>query len=632
MEYLKFFNLLKQFKLINNIWENVIKLIAKQDKELNDDVLNIFLIYFSLVDDGNICIKLSKEDLYNKWNNKLEGNKILLQENNTYDEALFNLLKEESIKSINSLSKINEDNYSSIIGNNKIFQIKDNYLYLQKYYSAHEELLSSLDRLFSNRFNNPSFNYEDCVIDSFRLKEGQRNVIHEGLNKNLVITGGPGTGKTTSILFLLLGLLINHNYDNIFLLAPSGKAASRMKDSIKSGLDVLSEEFKNEHKDIIDLISGLKRYTIHSLLKIDSSTCSFQYNKNNQLPTNSIYIIDEASMVDVCLFASLLSSLPSDARVFIMGDKNQLPSVDAGAVFGELLEKKSLKENVVKLGEAVRFKIGSPIYELANAINNDDIALPSLNWNDEYLHIIDDNDNIPNPVYYFSNPCKNYLEKDVVSNAILSFAFKYYKDLSLLCTDVDENIDFKALFNKCVKNAEILCAENDGVRGVKTINLSIKRFLINDGNIDNNYPGELIMINQNNKLLDLANGDSGVLIKFKDDNNLYFMIEKDSNIVKEEGKKEGKIFRLDGYLFYPFRFIKKEDYNDAYAITIHKSQGSDYKNILVILPTKKGHPLLNRQIVYTAITRTKGDTYILSNQERLLDAKNTVIERTTNIK
>lgn len=632
MEYLKFYNLLNQFKLINHIWENIIKLINEQDEKLNDDILNIFLIYFSLIDDGNICIKLNKEDLKNKWNNKLDGSKILLQENNTYDDFSFNLLKEESLKSIDSLDEINEENYSSIIGNNKIFQIKDNYLYLQKYYYAHKELLSSLDRLFSKRFNNPLFNYENCVIDSFRLKEGQNNVIKEGLNKNLVITGGPGTGKTTSILFLLLGLLINHNYDNVFLLAPSGKAASRMKDSIKSGLDVLNEEFKNKHKDTIDLISGLKRYTIHSLLKIDPLTCAFQYNKTNQLPSNSIYIVDEASMVDVCLFASLLSSLPSDARLFIMGDKNQLPSVDAGAVFGELLEKNSLKENVVKLGEAVRFKVGSPIYVLANAINNDDIDLPSLNWDDEFLHIIDNKDNIPNPVYYFLNPYKNFSENDIISKAILTFASKYYKDLALLCSDVDENTDFKALFSKCVKNAEILCAENDGVRGVKTINSSIKRFLTNSDNTDFNYPGELIMINQNNKLLDLSNGDSGVLIKFKNDNNLYFMIEKDSSIVKEEGKKEGKIFKLDGYLFYPFRLIKKDDYNNAYAITIHKSQGSDYKNILVILPTKKGHPLLNRQIVYTAITRTKGDTYILSSQERLLDAKNTIIERTTNIK
>ena len=140
-----------------------------------------------------------------------------------------------------------------------------------------------------------------------------------------------------------------------------------------------------------------------------------------------------------------------------------------------------------------------------------------------------------------------------------------------------------------------------------------------------------MMINKNNKMLDLYNGDSGILVTFANDPTLYFMVRKSTNLVPRESKEQDKIFKLGDFTFYPLRLIAYKEIDLAYAITIHKSQGSDYPNILVILPDKKGHPLLNRQIVYTAITRTKGNTYILSNQERLLEAKDTVLIRDTNV-
>ena len=109
------------------------------------------------------------------------------------------------------------------------------------------------------------------------------------------------------------------------------------------------------------------------------------------------------------------------------------------------------------------------------------------------------------------------------------------------------------------------------------------------------------------------------------------MTKKSSNIAKNQGKEVDRIFKLGEFTFYPVRMITQEEIDMAYAITIHKSQGSDYPNILVILPTKKGHPLLNRQIVYTAITRTKGTTYILSNIDRLNESKDNLIVRDTNV-
>ena len=107
------------------------------------------------------------------------------------------------------------------------------------------------------------------------------------------------------------------------------------------------------------------------------------------------------------------------------------------------------------------------------------------------------------------------------------------------------------------------------------------------------------------------------------------MLKKSTNLCLDNKKIDNKIFKVGDYLFYPIRLISSDDIEPAFAITIHKSQGSDYQNILVILPKSKGHPLLNRQIVYTAITRTKGSTYILSNQENLECARDTVLKRNT---
>lgn len=647
MEYLKYFDALIENRLITPIWRNIIILIEKELKDSNDkdDYLIIFIILFALIDDGNLCISLDENRLLEKWNNKLNGTYILLSENNSLNIDLFNYVKDKSYNVIhNSLGKINNVTLNEVVGSDKFFEIDDNWLYIKKNNTARKMIIESLDRLFSSSFINSKFDYKSVVSKKlpkpFLLTSGQENVVLNGLNKNLVITGGPGTGKTTSILFLLIGLMINNAYDEIYLLAPSGKAASRMKDSIKGGLSVLSDDFINNSKAIVDRIANLNRYTIHSFLGIDQNTNAFKHNSKNKFKENSIFIIDEASMIDACLFASLLSSIPDKSRVFIMGDKNQLPSVDAGAVFGDLIIKKSLKENgnISELGEAVRFKIGSPIYKLANEVNNENEVLSELPWKNEFLTIQKNENNISNPVYYYLNPLsdKNISQKEIVLTAVKNFAIEYYKDLQDLCTNFEykDKSELKNLFTDCVKRAEILTAENNGVRGVNEINNFIKNNFLDKSkvsSVDGYYPGELIIVNKNNKSLDLANGDSGVLMTFKDDPTLYFMIEKDSEIIKAEGKNDGKIFKLGGYLFYPFRLISKNEISNAYAITIHKSQGSDYKNILVILPDKKGHPLLNRQIVYTAITRTKGDTYILSNQDRIFDAKNTLIVRDTNI-
>ena len=638
--YKDFYNFLLKNRLIESIYGYILDIIENEIKDNNDKdyYLIIFSMYFSLIGDGNICISLNSNILKEKWSNKLISSKVLLLEKQNFDEQEYDNYYNISIDIIEKyLSDITENNLPNIIGNNKIFEIDDNYLYVKKYNVARRGVIDSINRIFGNERNIISTDdYKDFVKEGFNLSYGQEKAVIEGVNKNLIITGGPGTGKTTSILFLLINLLKNDK-DNmiVYLIAPSGKASSRMKESIINGLNNIKDEYKQKNKEIIDKINNLEESTIHRLLGIDRETKGFAYNKNHMFSDNSLFVIDESSMIDVCLFNALLQAIPTSAKVYIMGDKNQLPSVECGAVFADLLKKESLKDNIIELDESIRFKKGTKIYELASRINNGlELETTQSDWMKYDAFNIQPDDN-SKPIFYYNISDENTKDKDVIEHVVYKWGKGYYSMLQKMASNINYH-DYKYLDDlfKYTEISKILCAENESVRGVKTINKFIKNNFIDKSiktSITGFYPGMLMMINKNNKTLDLYNGDCGILVTFENDNTLYFMVKKSSMIISKEGKEEDKIFKLKDFTFYPLRLITQSEIDLSYAITIHKSQGSDYKNILVILPTSKGHPLLNRQIVYTAITRTKGNTYILSNQDRLEESKDTVLIRDTNI-
>lgn len=644
MDYKKFYKLLNKYRFISLIYEEILKIIENEikNKENINEILNIFSIYFSLIEEGNTTISLNKEVLKNKRNKEIEGKRILLENDPEFNNDEFNEIINESNNLIdNYLSLINEFNLSEIIGINKIFEIEDNYLYLKKFNHARKDIIEDISTLFNNKnIDNKEnkFNYLDYVKDvKFRLSLNQEKIIKEGINKNLIITGGPGTGKTTSIFFLLISLFISgySNYE-VYLCAPSGKASSRMKQSILEGLDRLNNSFLLKYKDYATKISNLNESTIHRLLGIDNETNGFKFNKYNKFDKKSIFIIDEASMIDVSLFSSLLNAINEGSRIFIMGDKNQLPSVDSGAVFSDLLNIDKLKENIIELDESNRFKENTKIYELASLINKGK-ELPLKNDDfKSYLEFKIEKENDIKPIFYYESDYINVKNKDLINHIICIWGNEYFKKLQNSSTNI--NIyDFDSLIFLYEKSEEgkILASENEGYFGVKYINSYIKKKFIDNSfntSLIGYYPGMLMMITKNNSLLDLYNGDSGIVVKIKDDSTLYLMVKKSTFLVNSEGYQKDKIFKIKDYTFYPLRIISSKDITLSYAITIHKSQGSDYKNILVILPSKKGHPLLNRQILYTAITRTKGNTYILSNLDRLNEAKDNLIIRDTNIK
>lgn len=637
----QFYKLLLKNGLTSQIWEFVLELIENEISKnpLKVQYLIIFNIFFSLMDSGNICMSLDENTLIKKWFDKVNGYQILMSEKNNYDENDFNYIREISKETItNYLKDINESSLPSLIGTQKVFFIDSSYLYLYKYAVARESLQKSLKRIFLHSFETPKvFDYLKFKSnENFKLSNGQEMAVDYGLTKNLVITGGPGTGKTTSILYLLLNLLLFNGDYVVHLVAPSGKASSRMKESILGGIGNIKEEYRNKNVNLFNKISSLEESTIHRLLGYGSSEGEFIYNKENQFDPNSIFIIDEASMIDISMFASLLEAIPTGARVFIMGDKNQLPSVENGAVFGELLKMDLLKDYIVRLDESKRFAENTDIFKLAKAINNgEELNIKDEEWKDFGSFKIEELDLKRKPLFYYKDYKEGTKERDIINYVSKIWGEKFYKNLQALATDLDPN-DYLALNSlfSITEESKILCSNNQGVRGVKEINEIIRRCCLDKAqktSIPNEYCGQIMMVNKNIKNLDLYNGDTGVLVTFKDDETLYLMTKKSTKLLSEDKKVDNSIFKLKEFVFYPLRMIAKENIDLAYAITVHKSQGSDYKNILVILPGTKGHPLLIREIVYTAITRTKGNTYILSNRDRLEEAKNKVIVRDTNL-
>ena len=640
MNYKSFYEFLLKNKLITKIWKHVLELIEEiiNTDENKDYYLVIFTIYFSLINDGNICISLDKETLKAKWLKKIEKTKILQIENKDYNAEEFDEFNEFICNTIDGyLDSINDIKLPNLIGENKIFYIEYNYLYLKKYYNARKGILESVKRLFVKRENiGVASKYTDFV-DANYPTTGQIEAFEKGLTRNLFITGGPGTGKTTSIIFLLISLLKSYNNDmDVYLVAPGGKASKRMKESIDRGLNKINADFQKNHPEIFSKIREIKPSTIHSLLEIDYFTQSFTYNKQNQFSEKSLFVIDEASMIDICLFNSLLSAIPNNAFVYILGDKNQLPSVEAGEVFGDLLDNENLKDYVVKLDESKRFEAGSVIYNLANAVNNGlELPIKESDWlSFKDFTIMSKFKGYP--VYLYNINHEGYKSKEIIESVVEKWGKEFFSKLQGFATDIDpNNIEHLKELSKLVEKSRILCVENKGPRGVQEINTFIKKNVIDSSlhtHIRGYYPGMIMMINKNNKMLDLKNGDSGVLVTLKDSQTLYFMTDESKKNNENEGIVDDEIFKIGDFKFYPFRLITQSEIDLAYAITIHKSQGSDYQNILIIIPDIPGHPLLNKKIIYTAITRTSGSTYILSTHERLIEASNTDSSRDTNLK
>ena len=608
--YEDLFYKIKEYHGIEDIWIKTLQLLESYG--FSDHALAVICIYFSLLDDGNTCISLDPCKLRKKWGEKWKGLVISSGKEDTLDP----LSEDNLTEGINELIKLNDEKKL-----NGLFVIDDGWLFAKKYYDARKPIADTINAIFSkNRSINLNIEKIYFPSEELSIDYRQKEAIEEGLKRNLIITGGPGTGKTTVIYYVLKNILISLegkglDYD-IYLAAPSGKAADRLGESIRSSLK--KDNDFNGSPAAYKKLSEAKASTIHRLLSYSPKDNGFKYNADHKFREESIFVIDEASMIDICLFRNLLEAIDEKSIVFIMGDSDQLPSVDAGAVLGNILEK---KKGIINLEKSHR--CDPKIWNAARERINHGL-MPDWDDSNEKTGL-------------------SRIDKDE-SDSIIKEWFESSAGVEPIDFDVvDREKRLNDIYSN-IRKQKILCAERRGPRGVETLNRQIRTIAIRQSSLKNkenpdlidHFAGEQLIITRNLPLLDLYNGDNGIVVKIKGKEDfLYFMIEKGGGNISEDKIPDetemNHVFYFKGYGFFPLHLIPSDSIELAYAITIHKSQGSGYNKVLIYLPEKEGHPLLNRQILYTAITRAESHAYIVADETVLEWAISNKVERDTNI-
>lgn len=448
------------------------------------------------------------------------------------------------------------------------------YLYISESYIASKLAKMALNEDFKILFNIDKEVKKSIENQSIKLSEIQIDAIKSCFEENIsIITGGPGTGKTT-IINTISKIFIENGY-NISLCAPTGRAAKRIEET-----------------------TGIEAKTIHRMLGYIPSSYDdighFEYNEDNPLDTDLI-IIDEMSMVDVVLFEKLLRGIKDNTKLIIVGDVDQLPSVGAGNVLKDLINSNKIK--YTKLIDIFRQSENSNIIVNAHKINNGQEPILNEKNSDFFFLNTDAPSNTRNVVV------------DLISRRLpKAYGYDFSKDIQIL-TQSRKGICGVFELNKLLQ--DIL---NPKIEASDEILVGNKLFRVNDKVMQtkNNYNLSFVD-DEGEENFGVYNGDMGHIV----------FIDKSSNKLTVE---------MDDKRLIDYSLEDLDNLELAYAITIHKSQGSEFKS--VIIPMFDGYKLLQtRNLLYTAITRAKenivivGDKNVMNNMIR----NNTINSRYSNL-
>ncbi|RNM24204.1 exodeoxyribonuclease V subunit alpha [Dickeya undicola] len=453
-----------------------------------------------------------------------------------------------------------------------------------------------------------------------------------------IITGGPGTGKTTTVVKLLALLqslaLEQHGKPlRIRLAAPTGKAAARLNESIAGAVAGLSLDGLAQGEVIRGQINS-EVVTLHRLLGSRPDTRHFRHHADNPLMLD-VLVVDEASMVDLEMMAALLAAMPVRSRLILLGDKDQLASVEAGALMGELCQRaaqghylpqtrdwlrqvageapddslldpqgSALDQSIVMLRHSYRFGAHSGIGQLAGAVNAGDVAALASIWQQGYADLayltLTANDN-------------RTLREWVIDGAVGRFGappptaapvgygnyLRQMADTRPALTAPQSEFDrWAAQILNAFGQFQLLCALRNGPWGVDSMNERIAHLLYRDGLLaawQGWYPGRPVMVTRNDYSQRLMNGDIGITLPMpvrQSDGSSAWGIR----VAFPAGDGSSDIRWV-----LPGRLPAVET---VFAMTVHKSQGSEFAHTALLLPDTLS-PILTRELVYTGITRAK---------------------------
>jgi exodeoxyribonuclease V alpha subunit len=437
-------------------------------------------------------------------------------------------------------------------------------------------------------------------------------------NQFTVISGGPGTGKTHTVA-RILALLIEQAKgagSAIALAAPTGKAAARLTDmvsTIKAELDCPLE---------VKALIPDKAFTIHRLLGPIYGAKTFRYNASNRLPYDVI-VIDEASMIDLPLMAKLATALKENCRLILLGDKDQLASVEPGAVFGDICDTGSVNTFSTGFASAVGQLIPSelPHQEVQGSVLADSIVVFQKSYRfgpESGIGLLASAVKERNPSEAFML-LKGANQDDIIwreappgeslDNAIEESFFAFYSDY-LTSQSPEEAF---SLFNRF----HLLCALRHGPYGVIALNGTVEQMCRRRGLIQKAgrwYKCQPVMVTSNDYQLKLFNGDVGILFPDPD-----------------AGGQLRVYFPADGGGFRKLLPGRLKTYETVYAMTVHKSQGSEFDNVMVLLPDRPSK-VVTRELVYTAITRAKKTVEIWGSEIALREALSRTTRRESGLK
>ncbi len=421
--------------------------------------------------------------------------------------------------------------------------------------------------------------------------------------KTAVISGGPGTGKTTTVAKLLAALIRLSDVPlRIQLAAPTGKAAARLTESLGKALQQLavSEAERQRFPD--------EATTLHRLLGAQPDTQRLRYHAGNRLHLD-VLVVDEASMVDLGMMASLIAALPPQARVIFLGDRDQLASVEAGAVLGDICRcaesgyspvratqlmlmtgceisgsnetaAPAVRDAICLLRKSYRFDASSGIGQLAAAVNAGDAQAVERAFQSTFADI-----------------AREPLNSGEAYQQMLTDIAAGYHDFLQLVSGGAAPADILAAFGRY----QLLCALREGPFGVEGLNQRIEQKLMQLQRIRRPaggsrwYQGRPVMVTRNDSALGLFNGDIGVTLPDEEGVLKVFFPLPDGTI------KAVQPSRLPAH-------------DTAWAMTVHKSQGSEFDHTALVMPAQF-LPVLTRELIYTAITRARRQLTLYSDEE-----------------
>jgi len=418
-----------------------------------------------------------------------------------------------------------------------------------------------------------------AVAAVLTLDDGQRTAVERCLNGRLgVLTGGPGTGKTRTVAALLAALLVDGRVDPtgtplIALAAPTGKAAARMGESIVGSLDALRSSEDARFVAVADQLAAVTPSTIHRLLGVRGGGVGFRHDARRPLP-HDVVIVDEASMVSLSLMDALLDAIRPGARLILVGDPDQLASVEAGSVLGDIAAATGVVANrVSELTVSRRFPADSRIGRFAAAIRTGDVAAA-----ERVVVGADDAADTEGAatLRFESDPA------EVVPTLI---------DHARATLDAARRGDAAAAIDG-LDRLRVLCAHRRGRAGVSHWNRLIESALSLGGHPTRGmYLGRPLMVTVNDPTRGLFNGDLGVVVGTEAGDRVAFGPADPPRLVAPA--------HLDAV-------------ETVHAMTIHKSQGSEFDEVVVVLPSPDSR-LATRELLYTAVTRARGSVVLVGD-------------------